>query len=55
MRNKMKTGYNVKGGRTWLTFSFILYVYTICEKYFEEINRLVTQLHTKTDLYFYFL
>lgn len=30
---------------------FFFYMYTICENYFAEINRLVAQLHTKTDLF----
>ena len=47
MRNKMKTGNNVKDGRAWLNFSFR---FVSCKNYFEEINRSVVQLHTNTDL-----
>jgi len=36
-RNEMKTGYNVKDGRTWLVF-FFTFMFVQYAHYFEGIN-----------------
>ena len=43
----MKTGYNVKDGRTWLVFSLLLCLYNM----HTILKKLIAHLCTNTDLF----